>query len=126
MLRHPRSYQFATAERFAPPFAGQFFVPVQPCGATRPNRTAAGMTATHDRRERRTNRKAYSDDALRLMVRGTLDSLTGWRFDLERVECPCCGGKTDKLRLRPGAAKARRLKLARLKRQRLASTRRLP
>jgi hypothetical protein len=122
-----KPYEFATGKRFNAPYAGQFFVPVQPAGATRPNRTAAGMTATHGRKERRTSRKQpYSEDALRLMVRGTLDSLHGYRFDLERVVCPCCGERTQRLKLRPGAAKSRRLKLARLKRQRLKSARRLP
>lgn len=122
-----KPYEFATGARFAAPYAGQFFVPVQPCGATRPNRTAAGMTAKHGRKERRTGRKQpYSQDALRLMVRGTLDTLHGQHFDLERVLCPCCGERTKRLKLKDGAAKARRLKLARLKRLRLKSTRRLP
>lgn len=122
-----KPYEFATGARFNAPYAGQFFVPVQPCGATRPNRTAAGMTANHGRKERRTGRKQpYSEDALRLMVRGTLDTLHGYRFDLERVRCACCGERTQRLKLRDGAAKSRRLKLKRLKRQRLANPRRLP
>lgn len=108
---------------------GAYLVPASPVPAQRPNRTAAGMTATYERKKRRTTHKSIlhldqthldlSRDALGLAVRGTLDPLSHIRSDLERVKCPCCDSFTNKVRLRPGAAKTRRLMIARLKRLRL-------
>jgi hypothetical protein len=122
-----RAYQPATLATFNAPVRGVYIAPAHPVAATRPTRNAAGMTATYARNERANRRKGgLSPDALRLLVKGTLDSLGGLDSTLERVPCACCGNRTDKLRLREGAAKTRRLRLARLKRERLARTRRLP
>lgn len=63
----------------------------------RPNRIAAGLTATLDRAQRVAvflgQPKRRSADALTLSVKGTLDPLAGARFDLMNKPCPCCGSR---------------------------------
>lgn len=99
-------------------------------GVYRETRLSAGMQATLERKQRQTRwrpdktdrlRKDISDAALRLIVRGTLDPLAATRFDLEPVPCCACGGKSKRLRLKPGKSGARaiRLKAIRLNPDRL-------
>ena len=64
----------------------------------RPNRIAAGLTATVLRAEKarainagRAQRRSAA--ALTLSVKGTLDPLAGARFDLMNKPCPCCGSR---------------------------------
>lgn len=80
----------------------------------RGNKTAAGMSA-HAARKRTATRHnpALSPDALGLTVRGTLDGLSGTRFDLGRAACTCCGAKTDKRILtgKPSQTRSRSLRL---------------
>lgn len=80
----------------------------------RGNKTAAGMSA-HAARKRTATRHnpALSPDALGLTVRGTLDGLSGTRFDLGWAACTCCGAKTDKriLKGKPSLARSRSLRL---------------
>lgn len=85
---------------------GGWRVPVLPCAVTRPNRTAAGMSSALDYARKRGHRLdsfTPSGDVLTLTVRGTLDALAGRAcgFHLTRAVCPCCGGKTAKVRLAP-------------------------
>lgn len=69
-----------------------YTVPASPAPLTRPTRNAAGMSATDARRRRRYGGLGVAqNDALRLMVRGTLDPLAQTRFDLTRRPCGCCG-----------------------------------
>lgn len=78
----------------------------------RSNRTAAGHSATVERRRPKAgDRPALSDAALKLATRGTCDALAGTRFDLGRAACPCCGAKTDKRTLIGKPSKARRASL---------------
>lgn len=68
-------------------------------GVGRPNRVAAGLTATIERAKRaRVLRidppRRRSADALALSVKGTLDTLAGARFDLTLKPCPCCGARS--------------------------------
>lgn len=105
------------------PRAGAYSVPASPCALTRPNRQAAGMAATAERKKRvrvlSLVEPRLTDDALRLSVRGTLDPLAAWRFDLERVPCGCCGSRENaKLRLK-GKPRSRRLLAIRLNPSRL-------
>jgi hypothetical protein len=108
---------------------GAFTVPASPCAVIRPNRFAAGLYATIERRKRRQFFGQPVDlkpDVLSLCVRGTLDPLAAGRFDLERVVCPCCGNKSDRLKLKAGAAKSRRLRIKAARAKRLRSASRLP
>jgi hypothetical protein len=63
----------------------------------RPNRTAAGMTATENRSGRTGSVKKL--DVLQLLVRGTTDILRGMCFRKVPKICECCGHKTGKLTL---------------------------
>lgn len=67
-------------------------------GCGRPNRIAAGLTATLERAKKarviRIDRpQRRSADALTLSVRGTLDPLAASRFDLRNKPCSCCGSR---------------------------------
>lgn len=80
----------------------------------RGNKTSAGMSANLARKRNATRHNpALSPDALGLTVRGTLDGLSGTRFDLGRAACTCCGAKTDKriLKGKPSLARSRSLRL---------------
>ena len=83
------------------------------CGSLlpRPNRTAAGMTATANRGAGH-HFNTMDKDRLALTVRGTLDALAfGMMFRVERSVCPCCGAKSGKLRLNTfGRSRLRRLR----------------
>lgn len=104
-----RPYRIATtADRHTR--AGAYIVPASPVALPRPNRNAAGMQATVNRRG-----KLPTGDALTLAVRGTFDALASARFDLERAPCDCCGSKGERVRLKPGKP---RLRLAMIKKTR--------
>lgn len=98
---------------------GGYLVPAQPIAVDRPNRTAAGMSKTLERKKRRRQRlgpSKLSDDALALVVRGTTDKLGAQHmFRITRKTCDCCGSKTGKLMLtdrgRDRLARLRRLKM---------------
>lgn len=103
---------------------GAYSVPANPVAVIRPNAVAAGMTRTYQRAKvgrgvLNLREPRLSDEALRLSVRGTLDPLGAWRFDLERAPCGCCGSRErGKMRLkgkpRPRAKLAIRLNPSRL------------
>ena len=65
-----------------------------PVGALRPNRLAAGMAFTASR-----SRHALDDEAVQLVVRGTLDKLAGTSLKHSSLTttkpCPCCGSKQN-------------------------------
>jgi hypothetical protein len=99
---------------------GGYLVPASPCGAQRPNRTAAGMTAQLERKRRRHPMGAsqppikLEGDVLRLTVKGTLDSLAYGNSQLTTAAvCPCCDHKTGKLKLRPGLPRYGRARVRR-------------
>lgn len=101
-----------------------YIVPASPAPLTRPTRNAAGMSATDARKRGR--RPAFrreldlSDDALRLMVRGTLDPLATTRFDLTRRACGCCGStQNGGLMRKPKSKPLTRLRSVRLDPNRL-------
>lgn len=101
-----------------PGSGGAYRVAVQPCGATRPNRTAAGLTMHDGQRKLRHRREVkLGDDVLRLLVRGTLDPLAGHVIATVKKACGCCGAATGKLALKQDAhAKAgRKLRLKALR-----------
>jgi len=103
---------------FKPGKRGTYTVLAAP-NAPRPNRTAAGMTATlHRSRTQRVtmNKSELKPHVLTLSVRGTLDSLAAARFDVVPKVCPCCGHRTAKLALKPGKAEDRKRALARTRR----------
>ena len=101
-----------------PRIAGAYQVPASPAPLQRPNRNAAGMSAAFARKKRRLRwspahtltliEPTLAGDVLALTVRGTLDPLGASRFDLERVPCPCCGARSDKLRLRADVRRMRK------------------
>lgn len=100
-----------------------YTVPASPAPLTRPTRNAAGMSATDARKTRRhapTRKLGVSDDALRLMVRGTLDPLAQTRFDLTRRPCGCCGSpQNGGLMRKPKSKPLTRLRSVRLDPDRL-------
>ncbi len=99
-----------------------YTVPASPAPLTRPTRNAAGMSATEGRQSRRhpTRKLGVSDDALRLMVRGTLDPLAQTRFDLTRRPCGCCGSTQNTgLMRKPNSKPLTRLRSVRLDPDRL-------
>lgn len=87
----------------------------------RPNRVAAGLSATVDRSQRwrspllREIARVDNKDTLKLLVYGTLDALApgAWLWT-KRVTCSCCGNKSNKLALndigKARLARARRRK----------------
>lgn len=80
----------------------------------RPNRTAAGMTATENRSGRTGNVKR--PEVLQLLVRGTTDTMRGMLFRRVPKTCECCGHKTGKLALNESG----QLRLRALRRRRTA------
>jgi hypothetical protein len=101
------------------PLHGGYLVPAKPLAVDRPNRTAAGMSKTLERKKRRRQRlgpSKLSDDALALVVRGTTDKLGAAHvFRFTRKTCECCGSKTGKLMLNDRG----RERLARMRRRKL-------
>jgi len=75
-----------------PRFRGKWVNCIVSSGAVggRPNKLAAGMTNTLRRHKR-----GHSDDANTLAVKGTLDPLSGWYWNVRQTfapaRCPCCG-----------------------------------
>lgn len=87
---------------------GAYTVPAKPVPVHRPNRIAAGMSATA---ARSMHGDRTTGDGLRLFVHGTLDPLAyGLVFHVRRLPCACCGAKTGKLALRPESWKLARLR----------------
>ena len=77
---------------------------------SRPNKTARGMTKTSYRSDHVGHQ---SDDACRLSVRGTTDTLHGLTYCVEIIPCPCCGGKTPNCKRRLNDMGRKRLRVAR-------------
>lgn len=107
------------ARAYRPQGLGVYRVPTSTGGVNRPNRTAAGMTVTAERQAARIGPPpVMAGDKLTLSVRGTLDPLAAYRFDVIRRPCPGCGGP-GKLALKPGRVKVRlkQIKLSRPKKR---------
>lgn len=100
-------------------FRGRGVFCVTSSGATtyRPNKTAAGMTNTFRRHKR-----GHSNIANTLAVRGTLDPLSRWHWNIgvkyERARCVHCGADHPNIReARMVLSDSGKRRLAQLRRQ---------